>query len=255
MFRGIYGSVSAMLVQEKAVDVASNNLANSNTSGFSKSRVIAKTFPEVELVKERRAQAPASKETSLGSTSLGVVLAETAVDNSPGVVRETGNPLDCAIQGEGFFQVSDGAEMFYTRSGNFKMDDQGQIVNSSGLVLAGENGPLVAGEAESVEIQEDGSVIADGEQIGMVPVFRFENPSFLHRRGSSILSETPSSGAPQLVPAGEARLIPEALEGSNVVVVEEMTRMIEANRAYEAASKAFEAGSEAGRKMIETFGS
>lgn len=255
LFRGIYGTISAMLVQEKTVDVSSNNLANANTSGFSKSQAVAEVFGEVPLVRNSHDPQGQQESTSIGSSCLGVVLSETAVDTSPGTIHNTGNPLDCAIKDEGYFQVTDGNDNFYTRAGSFSLDSEGQIVTPSGLNLQGNGGPLVAGEASSVEIRNDGSVFADGEEIGKIAVFRFQEPSLLLRRGSSLLAETGASGAPIPLNEEDIQLEPKAIEGSNVNIVEEMTRMIEANRAYEAASKAFETEAETASSMIRVFGS
>lgn len=255
MFRGIYGSIAAMLVQERAVDVASNNLANAETSGFSKSLAVAKAFPEGNLCRSERGIGGNVSEETVGTAGLGVVLSETAVNTEPGTVRNTGNPLDCAISGEGYFQVSDGQNTFYSRAGNFSLDSEGNLVTPSGLTLMGEGGSITPGEASSVEIASDGTVVADGDEIGRIAVFRFRSPSNLLRRGGSLLSVTEASGPAEQVEAEEVAILSGALEGSNVNIVEEMTRMIEASRAYEAASKAFESGSESARKMIETFGS
>lgn len=246
-----------MLVQESALDVASNNLANAETSGFSKSLALAKAYPEGELfLKEKSGPIPAgSAGKTLGNAGLGVVLSETAVDTAPGVVRTTGNPFDCAIDGDGYFRVSDGRNDYYTRAGSFSLDADGNIVTQSGLILQGEGGAITPGDATSIDIGSGGTVTADGEEIGRIAIYRFAAPSYLLRRGNSLLSETDASGPPEQLGADEGKLLTGALEGSNVNIVGEMTRMIEASRAYEAASKAFESGSESAREMIETFGS
>jgi len=257
LFRGIYNSVAAMMVQESAVDVASNNLANVETSGFSKSLALAKAYPEGDLfLKEKGGSPPLDfSGKTLGKAGLGVVLSETAVDNSPGTIKTTDNPFDCAIEGDGYFRVSDGRNNYYTRAGAFSLDADGNIVTQSGLLLQGEGGAITPGDETDISIGSDGIVMADGEEIGRVAIFRFETPSRLLRRGNSLLAETEGSGVPEQLDVDEVRLLTGALEGSNVNVVDEMARMIEANRAYEAASKTFESGSESAREMIETFGS
>ncbi|MFA0888262.1 MAG: flagellar hook-basal body protein [Synergistales bacterium] len=254
MFRGIYECVAAMRVQEAAVDVSANNLANAETSGFSKSLALAKAAPQAELVRIDRNPGGGARRTAVGSAALSVVLSETAVDVSPGAVRETGNPLDCAIVGDGYFQVTDSRETAYTREGRFSIDGQGRIVTPTGLALMGAEGPLAVGGANEIRIDSDGTVRADGTIVGRIAVFRFNAPGYLAREGNSRLKSTVSSGEPVPVPPEETRLSAGSVEGSNVSVVEEMARMISANRAYEAASKAFDAGSEAGRGMIEAFG-
>ena len=254
MFRGIYNGISAMLVQEAKVDVSANNLANASTSGFFKNIVTEKAVPKGELVREEKPSNAAGNEKPVGESYLSVVVSETALDTTPGPVKNTGNPLDCAINGRGFFQLSDGQNLYYTRSGSFTIDSEGRIVNSRGLYLIGEGGPIEIGDASEVEIREDGSVVADGEVVDAIAIFDFENPSFLRRMGKNVFSATQDSGAPIPVAREDVSLATRALEGSNVNVVEEMARLIEASRAYEAASKSFESGNETAKKMIETFG-
>ncbi|MDN5319043.1 MAG: flagellar basal-body rod protein FlgF [Thermovirga sp.] len=241
-----------MLVQQSKVDVASNNLANVNTTGFFKEILTQKALPAGELVREEKGSGGESAREVVGETNLGVVVAETAMDATPGVVKSTGNPLDCAIKGKGFFQLSDGQNLFYTRAGNFTLDSEGRIVTPSGLFLMGEGGPIEVGDAQEVTIREDGSVIADGEVVGVIALYDFERPSFLRRLGHSLFSATPDSG--EAILQESVSLAVGALEGSNVNVVEEMARLIEASRAYEAASKSFESENETAQKMVETFG-
>ena len=118
----------------------------------------------------------------------------------------------------------------------------------------GDGGSLVVGEASRVSIGEDGLVFADDEEIGRIALFGFESPSYMYQRGSNLFAQTEASGEPLSINTEDIRLVPGSIEGSNVNVVEEMVRMLSASRAYEAVSKAFEAGSETGKKMIETFG-
>lgn len=243
-----------MIVQQHAVDVAANNLANASTSGFRKGVVAFRAFPEGEMVRIERSGSGSPEKASLGRVPLSIVVSESVSVMSPGFISETGNPLECAIAGEGFFQVTDGQNNYYTRSGSFQLDSEGQITTPSGLALVGDGGPLVVGEASRLSITENGSVLADGQEIGRIALFEFENAPYMHQRGSNVFSLTEASGDPVQMNPEDVRLVPGAIEGSNVNVVEEMTRMLTASRAYEAVSKAFEAGSETGKKMIETFG-
>lgn len=254
MFRGIYECTAAMRVQESVADVSANNLANAATAGFSKSLALARSAPQAEIVRTGKEPSGGIRQTVIGDAALSVVLSETAVDFSPGAVQSTGNPLDCAIAGEGFFQVSDGKSLFYTREGRFSVDREGRLVSPSGMMLMGAEGPIAVGGAAQVRIGEDGSVQADGRVVGRIALFRFPAPGLLEREGSNRFRSTVASGQPIPVAPAETRLLPEAVEGSNVSVVEEMARMITANRAYEASAKAFDSDSEAGRGMIQAFG-
>lgn len=258
MLRGAYTGVAAMLLQETRVDVAANNLANANTTGFRKRVAAAKSFPDVELVRVEGKQAgPFSRSGTMpiGGVSASVVLSSTLSDSAPGEICRTGNPLDCAIEGEGFFRLSDeNGNIFFTRAGNFTLDSEGRLVNPSGLLVNGEGGPIEIGEATSVSIREDGAVIADGDEVERIALVRFENPSLMRQIGSNLMLQTPDSGLPEGVAEEDVALVSEALEGSNVNIVEEMTRMIEASRAYESVAKSYRSEDETNEKMIRAFG-
>lgn len=240
-----------MLVQGKIVETVSNNLANANTPGFCKSLAVAEACPETELTGTENHRPENTTKTPLGFWTESVMLTQTALDPGGGEIRRTGNPLDCAIKGEGYFQVTDGDNYFYTRAGNFTLDSGGRIVTQTGLALAGD---VSVGEATKVEIRENGAVLADGEDVGRLSLFRFEKPSFLEPLGGTLLAPTEGSGEAIELESERVKLEPESLEGSNVNILEEMVRMIGASRAYEAASRAFDTESESGGKMIEAFG-
>lgn len=259
MLRGAYTGVAAMLLQETRVDVAANNLANANTTGFRKRTASVKSFPEVELicVEGEQTRFPGRSEGhSLGGVAASLVLSGTFSDPSPGEVYRTGNPLDCAIEGDGFFRLSDeSGNAYFTRAGNFNLDGEGRLVNPSGLLVEGEGGPVEVGDATTVSVRSDGTVIADGDEVGRIALVRFENPSLMRQIGSNLMLQTPDSGLAQDVPEEEVSLVPETLEGSNVNIVEEMTRMIEASRAYESVVKSYRSEDETNGKMIQAFGS
>lgn len=255
MFRGLYGASSAMLVQEKVIDVASNNLANVDTAGFKRRISVNKAFPEV-MVERREAIGPFERQLywPIGSASLNVVLSETTVDPSAGQVVSTDNPLDVAIAGRGFFPLRDGAgNVFYSRAGNFTLDANGFIVNQEGLMLLGDGGaPINVGDASSVAIDERGTVVADGEILGAIQLFDFENPTYLRNYGKNLFQANEASGEPVLIETPV--LVPGALEKSNVNVVHEMVRLIEGQRAYEASARMLAMQDEQTGSMISTFG-
>jgi len=260
LFRGIYAGTSAMLVQEKMLDVVGNNLANVDTSGFRARIAVNKSFPEELMDRIERSMDPVVKEgfapggrIPIGVLSLANVLHETAMRTTMGALERTGAPLDLAIEGEGFFVVQDGAgNTFYTRSGHFQRNEQGQVVTHEGMLLLGDGGPIEIGEGTQVLVGEDGQVFVDGEAVGTVRVVRFQTPSRLRNVGKSLLAETQESGAPEDVEA--PKLAVGFLERSNVNVVEEMTKMIEANRAYEAAAKTVTIQDELSSRLSNSFG-
>ncbi|MDR3077022.1 MAG: flagellar hook-basal body protein [Synergistaceae bacterium] len=268
MFRGIYAGTSAMLVQEKMLDVVGNNLANVDTSGFRGRVAVNKSFPEVlmdrverytvvdealnEELKERKFFPYVRGRTSIGTISMTNVLSETTMSTERGPIQWTDNPTDVVLDNDEFFVVEDsGGNTFYTRSGHFQ-NEQGQLATHDGEFVMGDGGRITLGEATKISIGENGQVMADGEPVGTLQVVRFETPTYLHNVGKSLLAETAESGAPQAV--GDAHIISGGLERSNVQVVTEMVRMIEANRAFEAAGRAVTIQDELSGRLFTSVG-
>ena len=266
MHRGLYEAASGMLVQETYLDVVTNNLANVDTAGY-KRRVSANSdfsalLDRIEKVSEDGetkltsvlpADMPFKGRQIIGSLALATVFSEDVMDTSPGVVKTTESPLDIAIDGPGFFSVADENDnTFYPREGNFTLDNNGNIVTPNGLRLQGEGGALAVGNnATSIEINRTGQVIANGEAVGRVSVFNFANPTYLKHEGKNLLTPTEQSGEPEAVE--NVKIWSGALEMSNVSVVEEMVRMIEAQRIYEGASKALMTHDEQTQKLITSY--
>ncbi len=256
MYRGIYAGASAMLVQEKALDVVANNLANADSAGFRGRINVNKSFPQLLVSRIESAQnipdLSTPKVAPLGDAALNVVLSETAMMTRRGPIQVTDNPLDVAIDGEGFFVVQDAAgNAFYTRAGHFSKNAAGELVNGDGMPVLGDGGPIALGDAISCFIDDQGQVVADGEVIAQLQIVAFERPAYLRQVGRSLLAATPQAGLPQ--PAGAVRLVRGALERANVNVVEEMTAMVEANRAYEMAARSVTIQDEATGRLISTF--
>jgi flagellar basal-body rod protein FlgG len=178
----------------------------------------------------------------------GVRVVATEKLHGQGNMINTQNPLDMAIAGDGFFQITqaDGT-LAYTRDGNFKLSSTGQLVTSSGALL--QPAITIPNTASSVTIGRDGTVSielsAGGSQVvGQMQLARFVNPSGLESKGQNLMKETPASGTPQVLQPGvngAGSLMQGTLEASNVNVVEEMVSMIETQRAYEINSKAISA--------------
>jgi len=238
--------------QNARMRVIANNLANVNTTGFKRDRAEFETLAYQTMTAPG---APSSAENryavgmALGS---GVQMTGTARVNSQGALSTTDNPLDVAIEGDGFFQVTrpDGTTG-YTRSGNFALSAEGQIVTGDGMRLQPEI--QVPAGATSVTIGADGTVSAQlpGEaaatELGRIELARFVNPSGLQALGNNLFSETAASGTAQVGPAGadgRGSLRQGALEASNVNVVQELVDMIETQRAYEVNSKMISATDE-----------
>lgn len=239
-----------MEAQQLNLDVISNNLANVNTTGFKRSKI---EFQDLLYDTTRSAGAEQSGGNQL-PTGLQIGHGSRAVATSKifteGELTSTGAPLDMAIQGDGFFQVTmpDGT-LAYTRDGAMKTSATGQITTSDGLSVQSGFQPIPVGTT-AITISPDGVVTtatSSGTTNFQVQLVRFANPSGLQSIGRNLYVETPASGTPETGTPNEAgfgSLQQGYLEMSNVKVVEEMVNMIVAQRAYEVNSKAVQASDE-----------
>jgi flagellar basal-body rod protein FlgG len=246
MVRSLYTAATGMMAQQMQIDVVSNNISNVNTIGYKKQRA---EFADLFYQTMEYAGTSTSNTTqSPTGISVGLGVRPTAVTKifSQGNFKETGNNLDVAIQGDGFFQVQlpDG-RIGYTRDGAFKLDSEGNIVTSDGYKLV----PNITIPADTVQISigTDGtvSVLEAGQtqmqQIGQIQIAKFINPAGLHSLGSNLYIDTTASGDPIVSTPGldgTGELRQGFVEMSNVQLVEEMTDLITGQRAYDAASKA-----------------
>ncbi len=232
--------------QQTRMAVIANNLANVNTTGFKRGRAI---FADLLYQTVRQPGAQSSQSSQLPSGLMlgtGVRVVATEKTFTQGNIFQTGNNLDVAIQGRGFFEVllPDGT-VGYTRDGSFQVDSQGRIVTSSGYQV--QPGLTIPEGAQSVTIGSDGtvSVLESGSteltEIGTFELADFINPAGLQPKGDNLFVETAASGSPQTGAPGASglgTLVQGAVESSNVNIVEELVNMIETQRAYEMNSKA-----------------
>lgn len=235
--------------QDMKMRVIANNLANVNTTGFKKDRANFETLAYQQMV-AAGAQSDSQNKFATGlNLGSGVRLAGTARMDTQGTLNTTGNTLDLAIEGSGFFQVQqpDGTTA-YTRAGNLSLSPEGNLVTGEGLPLIPQI--TVPEGASAITVGADGTVTATltGQtaptSLGQIELARFVNPAGLNAIGNNLLTETAASGAPQVGAAGsEGRgsIRQGSLEGSNVNTVEELVEMIETQRAYEVASKMIKA--------------
>ena len=246
MNAALWAAKTGLDAQQTEMAVISNNLANVNTTGFKQDRAV---FEDLLYQNQTQAGANTSQTTespSGMSIGTGVQVVATEKDYSQGSLTQTGNPLDVAIQGQGFFQIQmpDGT-IAYTRDGTFQTNAQGQLVNSSGYMV--QPGITIPQGAQSVTIGSDGtvSVTLAGQsaatQIGQIQLANFINPPGLQPIGQNLLTQTAASGSPQTGSPGTngvGTLAQGELESSNVNVVEELVNMIQTQRAYEMNSTA-----------------
>lgn len=246
MIRSLWIAKTGLEAQQTNMDVISNNLANVNTNGFKRQRAV---FEDLIYQTLRQPGAQSSEQTTIPSgLQLGTGVRPVATErlHSQGSLTQTNNSKDVAIEGGGFFQVQmpDGTTA-YTRDGSFQLDQNGQLVTSSGYQI--QPAITVPQDAQSITIGNDGivSVTVPGQtapqQVGQLTLSSFINDSGLESIGENLYRETQSSGAPnESTPGlnGAGTLQQGYVETSNVNVAEELVNMIQTQRAYEINSKA-----------------
>lgn len=247
MLRGLWTAASGMISQQLTIDVCANNLSNVGTTGFKKSKnsfqdLMYQTIRMPGATTVSGSQVPVGIQLGMGVRPEGVQKIYTQGD-----YEQTGNELDIAIEGKGFFKVLSGDEELYTRAGNFSLDSEGFICTPNGDRLQPEIS--IPEETTSITLQSDGTLTAyggaDGAEVATAEVvlYSFMNPAGLSSIGRNMVRPTEASGeAVEGTPGsdGFGTVANQMLEMSNVSVVEEMVAMISGQRAYEATSKALQ---------------
>ena len=257
MFRALYTAASGMIAQQLNLDNIANNLANASTSGFRKRRLQFQDLMYQNLIVPGSA---ATQQTTVPTglqIGLGTRSAASEMIQAQGDLENTGNSLDMAIEGAGFFQiVLPSGDVGYTRSGAFHMDAEGNLVTADGDQL--EPSVTIPADALNVSIGADGTVSVtqpgqqEATQVGTIDLALFPNPGGLDSIGKNLFLATSASGDPIIGTAGQdglGSLRQGMLEGSNVNVVEEFIQMILTQRSYEANSKVVRAADEMFQQM------
>ncbi len=251
--RSLDTAATGMLAQQLNVEVISNNIANVNTSGYKRQRV---EFNDLLYQDQRRVGANSSQEGTIVPSGvqvgLGVKPGAIYRINEQGGLNITDNPLDLAIDGEGYFQIElPNGETAYTRTGSFQLSPDGDLVTSDGFLV--QPGITIPEDAVGVAINPDGEVLVDldgqiqPQNVGQIELARFQNPAGLEALGDNLFLETAASGDPNVaVPGtpGFGAIQQGMIESSNVDIVSEITNMIEAQRAYEMNSRVIQASDE-----------
>jgi flagellar basal-body rod protein FlgG len=237
---------TGMLAQQLNVEVISNNIANMTTTGYKRQHA---EFQDLLYQNQRR---PGATSSDIGTIipsgvqmGAGVKAAGVYRITEQGNLQVTGNKLDLAMNGSGYFEVElpDG-QTAYTRAGAFQLNDQGQIVTQEGYTVVGPG--AVPSDAIDIVVNSEGTVYAkiDGQvtptTVGQLTLANFANPAGLEAIGDNLFLETPASGTAQEGAAGDTgfgRMVQGSLEASNVNIVSEITNLITAQRAYEMNSK------------------
>ena len=266
MIRGLYIGASGMVAEWNRLDAVSNNLANTDLTGYKRDTVVFKAFPELLM---RRMDDDGIKRIPMGSVDVtpivgklgtGVETNEVYTEFTQGAFKETGNDFDFALEGEGFFTVLTPDGERYTRNGSFVLGPESLLVTKEGYPVLGENGPIKIKENNFV-VDQYGNVFVNRrflpndqrlvsrsenewdqtEKLDTLKIVRFQRPRYLRKQGSSLWKDTEESGTTLVEESDRRPKVHQGfLEASNVNPVTEMVRMIEVNRAYEANQKSIQ---------------
>jgi flagellar basal-body rod protein FlgG len=250
MFRALNTAASGMIAQQLNLDNIANNLANASTAGFRKRRLQFQDLLYQNLIMPGAASTQQTTISAGLQIGLGARSSASEMIQQQGDFDATGNPLDLAIQGQGFFQVQmPSGDLAYTRSGAFQVDAQGNMVTSDGYPL--QPSITLPANATSITIGTDGTVSvtipgqAQSQQVGQIQLATFANPGGLNSVGQNLFLPTTASGDALTGTAGGSEglgtIQQGSLEESNVNVVEEFVNMILAQRSYESNSKVVQA--------------
>jgi len=217
MYKGMYIALSGALLKQRHMDIFAQNMANANTTGFKKERISFRDF--LIPVDNNPGTADDGRAMSVMSTEL--------TDFSPGNHIKTGNPLDVAINGEGFFALDDNK---YTRNGNFEISSDGYLVTHDGTRVLGSGGPIAI-QGSKVEINSSGEIFVDDISEGTLRIVDFQDKSVLTKLSGGIFqTDEPSDDV-------DAKVSQGFIESSNVDILREMVQMINALREFESYQK------------------
>ena len=242
MNNSLYAAATGSRLEMLRLDVIANNLANFSTSGFKADKPYFKDvlqfMSDKQFDKSRR------------GTSRNEFIA-SVTNFRQGAVKNTGNPLDFSIQGDGFFEVVKDGKTGYTRNGAFQLDPEGRLMTSDGALVQGDGGEITLGSGK-IEVGSEGNITLDGQEVDKIKVVNFSDPRMLRKVNGNIFEKGAS-----VVPLddGQFTIINQALESSNVNPVRQMTQMIEAGRNYEAYQKMIKIINEINERSSNNLGS
>ena len=243
MNSGMYAAVSGSLAAMRRMEVISNNLANINTPGYKKDKM------SFEGLLAGSVNPPAVPQ---GTTADPILQKENIyIDYASGPTSQSGNPLDLALDGDGFFAVTTPEGTAYTRQGNFRTSVDGTLVTVDGYPVQDSGGGAIRIQGSRVEIDAKGGVTVDGTQAGAISVVDFEKPYNMSKVGNALFVPAGPQAVPQ---AGKAQVQQGHIEGSNVESISEMVQMIETNRYFEACSKVIKGFDDMATKAANDLG-
>lgn len=251
--QGIYTLVSQGNTLNHQMDTIANNLANVNTAGYKQDQPAFRQLfaSTMGVAGESDEETFAHHEHLAPYTGLGTFFVDTAAmgtDHSPGRLQSTQNALDFAIvSDDGFFSIDTPQGERFTRAGNFRLSADGMLVTPDGYPVNGKEGPITI-QGNEVLLGEDGSIRVDGEPAGGLKLVSFPFPDRLQKQGGAMFAPDDPENTPRIVE--DVQLAQGMLESSNVNTVQEMVKMIEANRAYTTMQKALTSADEMNRQAV-----
>jgi flagellar basal-body rod protein FlgG len=231
MLEGMYSAAAGMAAQQDRLDAVSNDIANANTTGYKRVRVAFRDLlytPEWLATQNGVTEGAGAKATTVGR------------GYAQGAFQRTDEPLDVALQGQGFIRMKREGKDVLTRDGDLRFDDKGRLGNARGDLVEPAISLPAGGEERNVKIAPDGSVTLDGKALGKLSLVNVPSPDGLQPLGDNAFAATAESGAVRAADAS-TKLEQGVLEMSNVDMGDAMTDMLESQRAYEMASKAIQA--------------
>lgn len=244
MVKGLYTAYTGMRNEQRRMDILTNNLANSDTTGFKKEGVTSQSFDSLLAYRIKDPSTPGVDAKRIGSMNLGVKIGEVYTDYTQGPMKVTDNTFDVALAKEGFFTIeftNKKGESFtlYTRDGNFNMTKEGYLVTQDGDFVLGTNGQRIqlSTTAAETRIDRDGRIYQDGTQRAQMQITDFEDYDYLKKFGENLYEAL--EGAQQR--EARAEVYQGYLEAANVQTVYEMVQMIATTRAYETNQKVIQA--------------
>jgi flagellar basal-body rod protein FlgF len=269
VLKGLYTAASGMLAELIHTDMLADNLANVSTVGYKRRNSNMQAFPEMMMERVNRLQNRDAKAggdgrpmkgARLGAVHSGASLRETKIMYDQGTLFQTGNKLDVALEGNGFFVVQGGPnnQQFYTRAGHFIVDSEGFLSTPNGQRILGEgNAPIELGQNLSqVSFTDNGGVFVNNEQVGQMRLVTFSDPGVLQKYGEALFQLAPNKQNVQPVeaPPGTLRVVQGSLEMSNTNAIYEMMQTITALRYYESMQRNISVQNETLGRLITEAG-
>lgn len=251
MLRSIYLSATNMIVQRAKVDVISNNIANTDTTGYKSDKLVSRSFSDMLIMRSDSSGIYGAAQR-VGSLNTGVHVDELVTDFSQGAMEETGEPGNLAINGENaFFVVSTAVGDRYTRDGSFHVNGQGYLVTSSGNLVQAESGGSIQLTGTDFSVDTQGNVLVDGKSVAKLKLVSFSDTSALRKAGDNLFY---NHGGTAVSDASDYSIRQGYLEVSNTNIAAQVIDMMSASRSYETSQRVVKMLDESLGKAVNEVG-